>query len=422
MNFLLDRKNYIAFYVIGYLLRGMIYHFLPWINEILLGVSILWPILMIGNDIKNKAIHPDPMKTALLLFTGFALLSTLIHFSASTADTWTSLWGLINLLYILFTAPEHETDWHHFFTRLSLFSVAYIGLLALASVILLACYRADISLPMGLASAERIFTYGHMGEETRFCGLFGYSTDGGNLCTLGAALSLYLFDQYQNRKAALPVTVLFVLLFSYTVYLLDVRTSMLALLTAAGLVVYRLLRRKCSVSRSILILLSALIIGCGAVFVLKRNAIAGFVSQLQEDPYGTLRFVTTGRSVYWQNAFGQFLKHPLLGQGWNNAEGVGYFDCHNLLINLLLWTGICGTGAMLGFFVLLIRRLIENREQIISERLTSLVILLCVILITSMLERAVIGTVNTNPDASFFWLSAGTLAYLGGRNKERTAQ
>jgi hypothetical protein len=55
---------------------------------------------------------------------------------------------------------------------------------------------------MGLSSAEKLFTYGHLGEETRFCGLFGYSTVGGNLCSLAILLGIYLAEQEKAKSHA----------------------------------------------------------------------------------------------------------------------------------------------------------------------------------------------------------------------------
>ena len=416
-DFIFDRKNYIAFYVVGYLLRGIIYHFIPVINDILLYGSLLWSFLIIGKDLSGGLKKPDTVQIPLLLFILFAFISSILNFNELPDGAWISLWNTVALFFIFFTAPSREDGriYKKFFDRISLIAVLVVGVLAAGSLFLFGCYIAGINVPGGLASAEQLFTYGHVGEETRFCGLFGYSTDGGNLCSIGALLMIYLLEQKKlNRWIAGAGIVMFL----YTIYLLDVRTSMIEMTVVGLLLVYRLMRKKLSAGKTCLILAVGLAVGVAAVVILKQNAINDLMARLREDPEGTLRFLSTGRTVYWKRAVEGFLKNPIFGTGWTNNSCVGYFDNHNLFFNLLLWTGLCGVGSILAFAVLFIRKLWRRRAVISEMHITSLIILLIAVLTASVFERTILGTANTTADTSFFWLSAGMLAYLNIRPAE----
>ena len=56
LEFLLDRKHCIAFLVIGWLVRGMVYHFFPLFNSILLWLTAIWiGIILISGIVKKES-------------------------------------------------------------------------------------------------------------------------------------------------------------------------------------------------------------------------------------------------------------------------------------------------------------------------------------------------------------------------------
>ena len=409
-EFLLERKNYIAVYVIGYLMRGLIYHFFPPVNDILMWITILWPLILIGSDLYRRRFRMDRMKAALCIFLLAALTSTLLHIQAATPEVWVSLWNACGLILILFPAAETEEPkpYHRFFRRLFTAVFALISLMAAGSLFLYLCFRAGISLPGGLSGEEQLFTYGHLGEEKRFCGLFGYSTVGGNLCTIAVMTGIYLLEQNVLPKWLIMSCEAVLLAM---VLLLDVRTSMVELFLVGVFLVWITLRKRMPAKRVFLLFSAAAVIAAAGVWILKQNAIMSFLANMKTDPVGTMRFLTTGRSVYWTQAWEGFLKHPILGQGWNNNTGVKYFDSHNLLFNLLLWTGLTGTIAFFTFLGLLVQRMWKDRSRIEAQKLIGLVCVVIGVFAASMLERTLIGTENTTVDTSCFWLAAGMLGY-----------
>lgn len=404
-SFVLDRKNYVFVYVIGYLLRGIIYHFFPWINEILTALTILWPLVFFAEALKEKR-RPDHLQACLLAFAAGALVSTLVNLSEVNPDAWLSLWQVMSLL-LIFSLPKRESaeSARKFYTLLAEISAGFIVLLAAGSLFLLACYKMNLSLPGGLADGSRIFTYGHMGEETRFCGLFGYSADGGNLCALSVILSLFLLEEKKWNPILAAVCIIIAVI---TVVYLDVRTSMVELAVVALILLYRFLKRKTSAKTACLLITGGLFAGAVLVFAVKHDALMGTMEQMREDPEKTLRFLTTGRSAYWASAWQGFLARPIFGYGWMNFTHMfrTYFDTHNLIFNLLFWTGLCGTVPIAVFAVLFLRQMVREKPG-----WTMKAVLLAGVLAESMLDRAILGTAHTAPETSFFWLSAGMLAY-----------
>ena len=404
-EWILDWKNYIFVYVIGHLLRGVIYHFFPYVNELLTAVTILWPMLLLGDAVFRKS-ETDPMQRCFLLFVLGAVYAVIVNLFDATGETWLSIWQMMSL-FLLFSHAKHEEAerFEKQYDLLAIISAGVIVLLATGSLFLLACFVMRVSLPGGLASAEKLFTYGHMGSANRFCGLFGYSADGGNLCALAVLLLLYLVEKGRLKRwqAAIGTVILLV-----TICFLDVRTSILELLAAALILTYRWLSKKTGTAKALRILLGGGILLAGAVIFIKRGAIASYLSRIQTDPEMTLKFLTTGRSVYWSHAWKGFLRRPVYGHGWINNTHMYkfFFDNHNLFFNVIYWTGLCGLLPLSALAFFSIRTIRKKKMKWIMRG-----VIVAAVLVESMLDRAVLGTANTAVETSFFWLSLGSLLY-----------
>lgn len=414
LDFLLDRKHCIAFLVIGWLVRGMAYHFFPLVNEILTCGTVFWIAVILISEMIKKNRRFDWLTIILFGLLAVMILSSVLNYESirlwkdlNVMDVAVSIIEAVGLFFILFTAAKYEESdsFIRFLKRLFLAVFCYVILLAAASVFLFLCYRMNISLPGGFGGADQIFTYGHMGEETRFCGLFGYSTDGGNLCVLAVALAVYLYDQ---KKLPLFITVSGIILLAATIYLLDVRTSMIALILNAFLAGGFLLSKRMGRKRAVIVMTVLLAVGAAAVFVLKQDAIRYYLDLYREDPQKTLRFLTTGRSTYWAKAVQGWKEKPLFGWGWLNNAYIGmFFDNHNVFFNLLLWTGAAGT-VLFVIFALLWFIHVTRRRSNVSIGAVLIIMTVCV---QAMLDRAILGTANTGVETMCFWLCTGLMAY-----------
>ena len=414
MKFILDRKNCIAFLVIGWLVRGMAYHFFPLINTILTWVTIVWIVVILLSQVFKKEMKFDAMTLPLcglllvmVIATALNLESIRVWKDLELLDVIISIIEAAGLFGILFPAARHEEPREYTVFLNDLFRIVYgyVCLLALASVFLFVCYRMDFTLPGGFGSADQIFTYGHMGEETRFCGLFGYSTDGGNLCALSAAIGIYLYEQ---KKIPLLGVLAGTVLLIGTIVLLDVRTSMVALLLNGLLLGSYLLGKKTGMKKAVLIMLAVLVVFIAAGMFLKQDAIRYYLEQYRKDPRETLIFLTTGRSEYWEAAVYGWLEKPVFGWGWLNNAYIGFFfDNHNVFFNLLLWTGAAGLGLFVLFAVIWFVHVIRRREPVGI----GMVLIITAVCVQAMLDRAILGTANTGVETMCFWLCTGLLAY-----------
>ena len=418
LEFVLNRKHCIAFLVIGWLVRGIAFHFFPLVNDILLCGTVLWIGVILVSEMIRKTIRFDAMTVSLCGFLGVMVLTTALNRASILAwkvmemkDIVLSIIEAAGLLCVLFPAAKYEEEivYYNFLNRLFRIVFGYTFLLALASVFLFVCYRMDISLPGGFGSADQIFTYGHMGEETRFCGLFGYSTDGGNLCALGTALAVYL---YERKQLPLIPAVLGMIVFGYTIVLLDVRTSMLAVLLSGMVLGAFLLDRWIGRKKAAVLMVAAAAVMVIAFIVVKRGTIDYYLELYREDPRETLIFLTTGRSHYWEAAVLGWHEKPIFGWGWMNNTYVGlYFDNHNLFFNILLWTGAAGIGLFGLFWILWLVRVIKRRQPVGI----GVILILLVVFVQSMLDRAIMGSANTGVETMCFWLTAGMLCYAFGQ-------
>ena len=420
-GFLSDRKNCIAFLVIGWLVRGMVYHFFPLFNDILLWITVLWTLWILLDSMIRKRLKPDGMTILLVGFIAVITISTVINLDSIRAwgvievsDVWFSIAEAVMLAGIMFASAKYEApdSYRLFLNRLFTAVFGYVCLLAAASVLLFVFYRMDIRLPGGFGGADQIFTYGHLGEETRFCGLFGYSTDGGNLCALAAALGVYLFEQ---KKLPLPVLLISLALFAGTIVLLDVRTSMLALIVMALVYGGYLLSQKIGGKKATGVMTLLFLVFVITFALLKHQTIAYYLVIYRENPQKTLSFLTTGRSKYWTLAVMGWKEKPLLGWGWLNNTYVGtFFDNHNLFFNLLLWTGALGLGFFIVFLVMLVQSTVQNRNHFTI----GMILILLAVFVQSMLDRAIMGSANAGVETMCFWLTAGLAVYSGINSKK----
>ena len=395
-------------YLLSYLLRGLLSKVIPGIDTILQWTFLFVPIVILVLDgVRSRISFRKPNMTMLAFFVWTGIAS-ILNADEMTSDMWFSFVSILMNGYVLLSAAQYvpEEDYSRWLDRIAMITVLYCSLLGLGSVIAYGTYEAGITLPFGLNSEERIFTYGHLNQDSRFCGYFGYSTDGGSLCAVSMILSLYLGDR---RKLPGWASIAGVVLAAANILLMDVRTSML-IIAAAVLFVLRLhLGTKYSAKKSDLILLAAIIIGVIMLLFYKRDSIASFQAEYAENPIRAWQDLSTGRTTYWIEAFQAFLKKPIFGWGWANSTQTEFFDVHNLFFNLLMWTGAAGTGLFVFFLVQLLTACHKSHAALKKQNQIVLILLIAGVLIESMLDRAVMSTLNTSPSTILFWITAGYL-------------
>ena len=74
-----------------------------------------------------------------------------------------------------------------------------------------------------------------------------------------------------------------------------------------------------------------------------------------------------------------------------------------------MWTGAAGTGLFVFFLVQLLTACHKSHAALKKQNQIVLILLIAGVLIESMLDRAVMSTLNTSPSTILFWITAGYL-------------
>lgn len=186
---------------------------------------------------------------------------------------------------------------------------------------------AGAALSMYLLSAD----YDHWGR------LIGYLSPNtvGLVAVSGVLASLVGARTWAIALGAAPSAVV--------LYQTNSRTAIVAL--AVGLVVW-LLARRTRISHLRLALGMMVFGGVGLLVYLKRDAIFRVVFSVLavDNPYRGIHTGFTGRLDAWQEAWGMFLAHPIVGVGFHMHESLmtTYSSAHNGYLTVLAETGLLG--------------------------------------------------------------------------------
>ena len=410
-RFITDPRYFITYYLIGYLLRGFIAHFIPFFDDFLQWSVIIWFLGILCVQIVNRTFLINKYQIVLLLFGAVIILPAVFGRGGLSVPVILSfLYYLIHATVFFPSAGHYEKDAFSRWLDYILSGVCFFVLLiAVCSLVFFLTYRAGVVLPFGLNSYERIFTYGHLGNEDRFCGLFGYSTNGGHLCIISLVLSLLL---YERKKIPGWLTIISVIVFACNIILLDVRADMILLMFCFLCLLYRFLKRLLPANRyrSVFwgIVIGVTILG---VIVL-RGRIVDTIQYIQQDPYNSLIELSTGRTEYWYLVIKHMFDHPVFGWGWLNSEVLqnGYYDAHNLFINLLMWSGFSGFILFLVFLIMLFVHIWKTRREIIKEKHYWAIVFVVCIFLESMLDIDIVGS-GYNIGTSLFWIFSGLFVF-----------
>lgn len=405
---LLNRRTFIFSYVLGFILKGFVIHFIPVFGEFYRWMIIVWALLLIGFDLIQKHIQWDIFQKLLWGFLGIALLASALGPDGITFAVLESLLEYLIHAYLFFTAYRlYDRDsFQNFLDHMMLWAGRIILAIAACSLLFLLLYRMNVSLPFGLNSYDRLFTYGHKGEADRFCGLFGYSTYGGSLCMAAILMALHL--ENRNRIPRV-VSVVAASILIVTIYCLDVRADLLVIAFIMMVIYYHFLTRKISEKKGTIVFAVSIVIAVIALLFLKQASIHSFIEKFQQDPKETMIVLSSGRYSFWSLILEHIPERPVLGWGWLCSDIIGYFDSHNVFMNVLMWTGAVGLFVFIVFLIVLFQRILLNKTAIHQLNDDWLLILMFCVLLESMFERNIVGTFY-NTGTSLFWLIGGFLS------------
>ena len=263
-----------------------------------------------------------------------------------------------------------------------------------------------ITLPNG-SNQTMIGIDNALAHKTRFMGLWAWYTIASFHCYIALCLHLYLIETTKNKM----INFIGILLCAYMIYLTDSRSSLLILgfIIISYFLFY--LSKKISFRKTMLVGLSVILVFGIAFVYLKLLSNQKLLTMLLNNPYETIKTLSSGRIQMAEEIINNLKNHWLLGEGYGNNNLIqnkfGIIHPHNALLATLLYTGWTGLILFLIFTILNIKQIINNLSLIIHSNFKWILILSICVVIESFFDICIIGARSTNIETLFFYLCLG---------------
>ncbi len=235
----------------------------------------------------------------------------------------------------------------------------------ISTAILVGVFVGLVINPSGAWSVE--------GDIARLTGTTGYSINPNDIGAIAAVLSVGCFVRAVERasvKYALATAGFIVVCF--LAYSRGGYLAMAAGFSVAMLMLGRVVRRRAM----IFIMSVCAVLSLGAI-VLASPGLRDFFVLLMTRGHATENLESFGgRLQLWEFGLQIFKDHPLLGTGYGTyPKGLEGGHFHNVFIELLVTTGLVGTGAYVVFLVTLIvtikKSIGRTDPRVIAERISA---------------------------------------------------
>ena len=406
-NYIFNEKNLILFWfcclffqhfitqlLLPESIRAVIWHAL-WV------IDILWTTVVLIYDIYQKKINFKDSKIVVLSL--FVLINTISWLLFNEHGPY-YIFTLVTLYEqaFIFYAYANKNDIKELFIKLA---YAFIGLVSFYTIVSLICYVVGYTsfvLPNG-TEITMLGVDNALAHKTRFMGIWTWYTVASFDCYIAILLSLYLLDLKKNKIFHITM----IILNSIMIYLTDSRSSLIVLAFIYLCFILFLLQKKIGTKKTI-------ITGIGLILVGGINFISLKVmknpSLLSGNLYQTLRTLSSGRLQMAEGILNNLKNSWLLGNGYCNNEFVltnyGIQHPHNVIMAVILYSGITGLVLFTIFIILNICTITKNIHYIFSNNLKWILVLVICIFIESMFDICIIGA-PVNIQTLYFWLCLG---------------
>lgn len=405
-----DRRSLIVFYLIGilYILTPTHFYgsFFHWLFQ---GIYIAWTALILIHDLLKKQLRWDPVLILWDILILWAAVSYIFQQKGHGIYPLIHFFTLVMMVHVFYSAPSRmdQGEGDRFAVLLGRMIIVVVTVLNLASIgyYLL---RDTVNFPQWWISRFNVFTERH--GILRYAGIYFHPVLGGEKLVTAVLFSLMLREK---KALSIPAALIAVITSGIMLYLGNSRTAILQVLfCAVWLLGCRLCHdRKQAVRYILVILFGTLIAGTIIVRIKMPEGIN----------YESLNYLSSNRLKLWSTAFAEFLKRPFLGWGWENGDAVAPYtgsnleDCHNIIFNLLLWTGIPGTAAFIGAVALWIINLCRNSWILLDRSNQWYALFTLCFLLQALLDPLIVGE-DIRIGTPLFWLFAGIVYYRGRKH------
>lgn len=416
-NFINKKKNLILFYfesiffqvfILRIFFAGNIYNS---VEHLIWGLNTLWVLYIALHDFKNKQI---PFKKSRIMFIFlFFIISTISWILYQPNHSLFYFYDLIKLYefgFIFYTYPIN-TDIKEIKNTLNILAYSfctYVLVYIIISFVLVILGYNTITLPNG-SNQTMIGIDNALAHKTRFMGLWAWFTIASFHCYISICLHLYLIENKKNKI----INGIGIIFCAFMIYLTDSRSSLLILgfIIISYFLFY--LSKRLSFKKTIFIGLGVILIVGITIVSIKLMSNKELFAMLLNNPYETIKTLSSGRIQMAEEIINNLKNHWLLGEGYGNNNLIqnkfGIIHPHNALLATLLYTGWTGLILFLIFTILNIKQIINNLSLIIHSNFKWILILSICVVIESFFDICIIGARSTNIETLFFYLCLGVV-------------
>ena len=417
INFISSKKNLILFYfeaiffqvfILRIFFTGNVYNTL---EHLIWGLNTLWVIYITIYDFRNKQIQFNNSRILILFL--FFIVSTISWILFQPNHSLFYFYDLIKLyefgfIFYTYSINANIKEIKKTLSVLAYSFCTYVFIYIIVSLMLSFLGYKTFNLPNG-SPQIMIGIDNELAHKTRFMGLWSWFTIASFHCYISICLHLYLIENSSNKT----INLLGIILCAFMIYLTDSRSSLLILgfIIISYFLFY--LSKRLSFKKTIFIGLGVIFIVGITIISIKLSSNKELFTMLLNNPYETIKTLSSGRIQMAEAIIYNLKDHWLLGQGYGNNtliyQKFGIAHPHNALLATLLYNGWSGFIILIIFFVLNIKQICLNLTKIINHNFKWILVLALCVIIESLFDTCIIGAVSSNIETLFFYLCLGVI-------------
>lgn len=417
INFISSKKNLILFYfeaiffqvfILRIFFTGNVYNTL---EHLIWGLNTLWVIYITIYDFRNKQIQFNNSRILILFL--FFIVSTISWILFQPNHSLFYFYDLIKLyefgfIFYTYSINANIKEIRKTLSVLAYSFCTYVFIYIIVSLMLSFLGYKTFNLPNG-SPQIMIGIDNELAHKTRFMGLWSWFTIASFHCYISICLHLYLIENSSNKT----INLLGIILCAFMIYLTDSRSSLLILgfIIISYFLFY--LSKRLSFKKTIFIGLGVIFIVGITIISIKLSSNKELFTMLLNNPYETIKTLSSGRIQMAEAIIYNLKDHWLLGQGYGNNtliyQEFGIAHPHNALLATLLYNGWSGFIILIIFFVLNIKQICLNLTIIINNNFKWILVLALCVIIESLFDTCIIGAVSSNIETLFFYLCLGVI-------------
>jgi O-antigen ligase len=333
---------------------------------VLYAIVIVYTILLF---LRPQDFMPALLDKPILLY--MLLVGAFLWLFGSKKHVEYPQYLLIPVLVVLYVVSRGLNGWWGggvFSLELTLPPLLYMALIA-QSVRSIARFRFYIAV-LALCTALLVYhgyqqvTYGAgwtgevlVKERIRYIGILNDPNDLGLLIVMSICLCGYLFSEWRNVVARIPLALLMGWL-GYGLYLTESRGALLALLAVVGMIIWRRM-------------------GKVSVGVLAGLLLPTLVAATRLSTISTEEESAEGRLDAWYLAIELFQSNPIFGVGLHNFIEYNRVTAHNSIVlplaelgitGFMVWLGIVAASGYMAFKLGFTTQVVEGVDPKLRER------------------------------------------------------